>query len=122
MIRFKTLGETRVDDIVVTLEALYLATAKPFSAKRIGDAVELSDRQTLIYLPRGMQGCTNPAPTHNPNWTKGWGLVWSMCQHRRWITGRNLLPKPQGVPGDKSRNFRCERIGSRTSESQMLMG
>ena len=62
--RFKTLRETRVDHVVVTLEALYIATAKLFSAKRIGEAVELSDLQTLIYLPMrhagAYQSCTDP--------------------------------------------------------------
>ena len=37
VIRFKPLGETRVDDVVATLEDLYAETAKPVSARQIGE-------------------------------------------------------------------------------------
>lgn len=73
MIRFKPLGETRVDDVVATLEDLYAETAKPVSARQIGDVVGMQPHQTLAYLHEAKDaGRANPVPTNNPNWTKGW--------------------------------------------------
>jgi len=50
VIRFKPFGETRVDDVVATLEDLYAETAKPVSARQIGDVVGMQPHQTLAYL------------------------------------------------------------------------
>lgn len=49
-IRFKPLGETRVDDVARTLEDLYVETDKPVSARQIGDVVGMQPHQTLAYL------------------------------------------------------------------------
>ncbi len=73
MIRFKPFGETRVDDVVATLEDLYAETAKPVSARQIGDVVGMQPHQTLVYLHEAKDaGRVNPVPTNNPNCTKGW--------------------------------------------------
>ena len=73
VIRFKTSEETRVDDVVATLEDLYVETAKPVPARQIGDVVGMQPPQTLIYLHQAKDaGLANPVPTNNPKWTKGW--------------------------------------------------
>ena len=50
VIRFKPLEKTRVNDVVATLEDLYAETAKPVSARQIGDVVGMQPHQTLAYL------------------------------------------------------------------------
>ncbi|MFG0287020.1 MAG: hypothetical protein ACF8CQ_02540 [Rhodopirellula sp. JB044] len=73
MIRFKPLVETRVDDVVATLEGLYAKTKEPVSARQIGDVVGMQSHQTLAYLHEAKDaGRANSVPTNNPNCTKGW--------------------------------------------------
>ncbi len=73
VIRFKTSEETRVDDVVRTLEDLYAETGKPVSARQIGDVFGMQPPQTLIYLHQAKDaGLANPVPTNNPQGAKNW--------------------------------------------------
>lgn len=73
MIEFASLEETRVNDVVEALDAIYAETGKPVSARAIGEVVGMQPPQTLRYLHHAKDaGLAKPMPTHNPNWTKGW--------------------------------------------------
>ena len=73
MIEFASLVETRVNDVVEALDAIYAETEKPVSARAIGEVVGMQSPQTFRYLHQAKDaGLAKPIPTHNPKWTKGW--------------------------------------------------